>query len=65
MQREIARQRSGRGRFKRTLQLVELCVAAGKDAIAQPFSTTLRRPLRPTSWMIGKKGETVAAALAR
>jgi type VI secretion system protein ImpA len=37
MQREIARQTSGRGRFERKLQLVQLCVLAGKDAIAQPL----------------------------
>src|SRR5579862_1434657 len=37
MRREIARQTSGRGRFERTIQLVELCVGAGKEAIAQPF----------------------------
>ncbi|HEY2343719.1 MAG TPA: type VI secretion system domain-containing protein, partial [Chthoniobacteraceae bacterium] len=37
MQREIARQTSGRDRFRRKLQLVQLCIAAGKDAIAQPL----------------------------
>ena len=37
MRSEIARQRSGRGRFRRTMQLIELAVAAGKDAIAQPL----------------------------
>lgn len=37
MQKEIAAQTSGRGRFERKLQLVQLCVAAGKDAIAQPL----------------------------
>ena len=37
MRAEIARQRSGRGRFRRTMQLIELVVAAGKDAIAQPL----------------------------
>ena len=37
MRREIARQTSGRGRFERTIQLVELCVGAGKEAIAQPL----------------------------
>ena len=37
MRAEIARQRSGRGRFRRTMQLIELEVAAGKDAIAQPL----------------------------
>jgi type VI secretion system protein ImpA len=37
MRAEIARQRSGRGRFRRTMQMIELSVAAGKDAIAQPL----------------------------
>ncbi len=37
MRGEIARQRSGRGRFRRTMQLIDLAVAAGKDAIAQPL----------------------------
>ena len=37
MRGEIGRQRSGRGRFRRTMQLIELAVAAGKDAIAQPL----------------------------
>jgi len=34
---ELAKQRSGRMRFRRTMQLVELAVAAGKDDIAQPL----------------------------
>jgi len=33
----IARQRSGRNRFRRTMQLAELAIAAGKDSIAQPL----------------------------
>jgi type VI secretion system protein ImpA len=37
MRAEIGRQRSGRGRFRRTMQLIELAVSAGKDAIAQPL----------------------------
>jgi type VI secretion system protein ImpA len=37
MRAEIARQRSGRGRFRRTMQLIELVVSSGKDAIAQPL----------------------------
>ncbi len=37
LQREIERQLSGRGRFQRKLQLAEVCVAAGKDTIAQPL----------------------------
>lgn len=37
MRAEVGRQRSGRRRFRRTMQMVELAVAAGKDGIAQPL----------------------------
>ena len=37
MSQEVGRQRSARGRFQRRVQFVELCVAAGKDAIVQPM----------------------------
>jgi type VI secretion system protein ImpA len=37
MRAEISRQRSGRRRFRRTMQMIELAVAAGKEAIAQPL----------------------------
>jgi type VI secretion system protein ImpA len=37
MRAEVARQRSGRRRFRRTMQLVELAMAAGKDSLAQPL----------------------------
>jgi type VI secretion system protein ImpA len=37
MRAEISRQRSGRRRFRRTMQLIELAISAGKDAIAQPL----------------------------
>jgi type VI secretion system protein ImpA len=37
MSQELNRQRSARGRFQRRVQFVELCVAAGKDAIVQPM----------------------------
>ena len=35
MQKELERQLSGRGRFQRKLQLAQICLAAGKDNIAQ------------------------------
>jgi len=35
--REVAAERSGRGRFHRRLQLAELCLAAGHERIAQPI----------------------------
>jgi type VI secretion system protein ImpA len=34
---ELAKQRSGRRRFRRMMQIIELAVAAGKDEIAQPL----------------------------
>lgn len=37
MRAEIAKQRSGRRRFRRIMQMVELAIAAGKDGIAQPL----------------------------
>jgi len=37
LHKEIERQRSGRGRFQRKLQLAQLCISAGKDTIAQPL----------------------------
>ncbi len=35
--REVAAERSARGRFQRRLQLAELCLAAGHERIAQPI----------------------------
>jgi type VI secretion system protein ImpA len=64
MRREIARQRSGRGRFERTMQLVELCVAAGKDSIAQPLLDDLVEAIENHKLDGWEDKEMVAAALA-
>jgi type VI secretion system protein ImpA len=37
MTQEVGRQLTGRGQFFRKLQLVEICIAAGKNAVAQPI----------------------------
>lgn len=37
MRIEIAKQLSGRRRFRRTMEMIELAIAAGKDGIAQPL----------------------------
>jgi len=37
MRSVIARERSGRRRFRRNMQLIELAISAGKDSIAQPL----------------------------
>lgn len=64
MRKEIARQRSGRGRFERTMQLVELCVSAGKDAIAQPLLEDLAAAIENHKLDDWEDKEMVAAALA-
>ena len=64
MRKEIARQRSGRGRFERTLQLVELCVKAEKDAIAQPLLDDIAAAIENHKLDEWEDKEMVAAALA-
>jgi type VI secretion system protein ImpA len=63
MQSEIARQRSGRGRFLRTLQLVQLCVEAGNGAIAQPLIDDVAAAIDSHKLDDWEDSETVAAAL--
>ena len=63
MRKEIARQRSGRGRFERTLQLVQLCVDAGKEAIAQPLLDDLAAAIETHKLDDWEDPEMVAAAL--
>jgi len=64
MRREIARQTSGRGRFERTMQLVELCVAAGKEAIAQPLLDDIASAVEIHKLDDWEDKELVARALA-
>jgi type VI secretion system protein ImpA len=64
MRLEIAGQRSGRGRFQRTLQLVQLCVSAGKDTIAQPLLDDLMSAIESHKLDDWEEKELVAAALA-
>lgn len=60
---EIARQRSGRGRFVRTLQLVQICVEAGNDAIAQPLIDDIAEAIDKHKLEDWEDRSTVAAAL--
>jgi type VI secretion system protein ImpA len=64
MQKEIAAQRSGRGRFERKLQLVQLCIAASKDTIAQPLLDDLAVAIDNHKLEDWEDKEMVAAALA-
>jgi|SRR5271165_141764 len=64
MQAEIARQRFGRGRFQRTLQLVQLCVEAGNEAIAQPLIEDIAATIETHKLDDWEDSQMVAAALA-
>ncbi len=63
MQQEISRQSSGRRKFERTLQLVQLCVSAGKDAIAQPLVDDLAAAIEAHKLDDWEDREMIAAAL--
>jgi len=63
MHQEITRQPSGRRKFERTLQLVQLCVAAGKDAIAQPLVDDLAAAIETHKLDDWEDRDLVAAAL--
>lgn len=64
MRQEIAQQRAGRDRFYRTLQMVRLCVAAGKDTIAQPLLDDLAAAIETHKLDDWESREMVAEALA-
>jgi type VI secretion system protein ImpA len=64
LQREVERQRSGRGQFQRKLQLAQICIAAGKDAIAQPLLDDILAKVDAHKLEEWEDPETVAAALS-
>jgi type VI secretion system protein ImpA len=63
MKREVDRQLSGRGQFFRKLQLVELCIAAGKSQIAQPMLEDLASVIENNHLEGWEDREVVAKAL--
>lgn len=63
LQREVERQLSGRGRFQRKLQLAQICIAAGKDAIAQPLLDDLAATIETHKLEEWEDKEMVATAL--
>jgi type VI secretion system protein ImpA len=64
LQREIERQPSGRGRFQRKVQLAQLCLSAGKDAIAQPLLDDIAGEIETHKLDDWEDRELVAGALA-
>ena len=65
MRAEIARQRSGRGRFRRSMQLAEMAVDAGKEAIAQPFLDDLAQAIEDHKLDAWEEPEVIAADLSK
>ncbi|MBC7924296.1 MAG: type VI secretion system protein TssA [Bryobacteraceae bacterium] len=64
LNKEIDRQRSGRGRFLRKLQLAQICIAAGKDTIAQPLLDDLAAAVDTHKLEDWEDRELIAGALA-
>jgi type VI secretion system protein ImpA len=60
----IARQRSGRTRFRRTMQLAELAITAGKDSIAQPLLEDIAATIENHKLDAWEDPETVAGYLS-
>jgi type VI secretion system protein ImpA len=63
MQREVERQLSGRGQFLRKLQLVEVCISAGKSQIAQPIIEDLASLIENNHLESWEDREVIAKAL--
>ena len=63
MQQDIARQRSGRERFRRKMQLVEMCASANKQNIAQPILDDLAATIEDHKLDDWEDPALVAAAL--
>src|ERR1035438_10870409 len=64
LNKEIERQRSGRGRFQRKLQLAQVCIGAGKDAIAQPLLDDIAAAVENHKLEDWEDREMVAGVLA-
>jgi len=64
LQQDIARQRSGRERFRRKMQLVDLCLSVSKQTIAQPILDDLAAAIEAHKLDDWEDPELVAGALA-
>jgi type VI secretion system protein ImpA len=64
LQHELDKQLSGRGRFQRKLQLAQICVAAGKDTIAQPLLDDIAADIETHKLDDWEDRELVAGALS-
>ncbi len=65
MRVEVSRQRSGRRRFRRTMQMIELAVAAGKDGIAQPLLEDIAAAIETHKLDAWEEPELIASDLIK
>lgn len=65
MRAEIARQSSGRGRFRRTMQLAELAIDAGKGALAQPLLEDLAQAIEDHKLDAWEEPQVIAEDLSK
>jgi type VI secretion system protein ImpA len=65
MRVEIAKQRSGRHRFRRTMETIELAIAAGKDGIAQPLLEDIAAAIEAHKLDAWEDPEQIAGDLAK
>jgi len=65
MRVEIARQRAGRSRFRRTMEMIELAVAAGKDGIAQPLLEDIAASIENHKLDAWEEPELIASDLTK
>jgi type VI secretion system protein ImpA len=63
MTHEVERQLTGRGQFFRKLQLVEICIAAGKTEVAQPIIDDLAASIENNHLETWENPKTIAKAL--
>ena len=63
LQREVERAASGRARFLRKMQLAQICIAAGKDAIAQLLLDDIAAAIDTHKLDEWEDRETIARAL--
>ncbi len=64
LSREAAQEFSGRGRFQRRVQLAQVCLGAGREAIARPILEELAREIEQRRLEDWEAPDTVAHALA-
>lgn len=62
--REAAQERSGRARFQRRVQLAQICLASGHEAIARPILDEVAAEIDRRQLESWEAGDTLAHALA-